>query len=349
VYHKRLQSEIEDHLKTLEALYFLVHSLGHNGERLEWIRRNFQRGNREQKLRLRDELRAEVEWVRDEVGALTTNKEYQKLFAQIRAQPGYVYLQKVFIDRDLFSNYAKFFPRWPNVKLHAASIFDGKTMEGTNQLYEMEGPCLLDAREFLTLAKVAEKGIEDFRKRTKRDQLEALRFARASILATLTFVEAYLNGLGYDYMQEYHNKLPIDDHDLLAEWDSAKKRRRFVDFREKVFRYPVIAGRMRGFKVDLSALKQAHEIVSVAKQFRDALVHPSPFPDPETQEYGKFLVAVGANRKIAEEILGMAVEYALLIEKKIGNDPKLTAPWLYKDAEAEIQIGAGKLDGKGIR
>ncbi len=349
VFHKQLQSEIESHLQTLEAIYFLVHSLGNNSDRLEWIRRNFQRGNREQKLKLRDELRAEVKWVRAEVGGLTTNKEYQKLFEQIRAQPGYVYLQKIYIDQNLFSNYARFFPRWPHVKLHAASIFDGKTAEGTNQLYEIEGPCLEDAREFLKSAKAAEKGIEDFRKRKKEDQLEALRFARASILATIAFVEAYLNGVGYDCLQEYHNKLPIEDHDLLGEWDSAKKKRKFVDFRDKVFKYPVIVGRMRGFKVDLSGCKPAHKIVSVAKGFRDALVHPSPFPDLQTQEHKKFLVAVGANRKIAEEILGLVVEYAEFVEKKIGNDPKLSAPWLYKAREPVNKPDAGKLPGKRTR
>ncbi len=190
MFHKQLQSEIEGHLQTLEAIYFLVHSLGDNSERLEWIRKNFERGNREQKLILRDELRAEVKWIRTEVGALTSNSEYRKIFGEIRRQPGYVYLQKIFIDRELFSNYARFFPRWPYMKLHAAAIFDGKRDEGTNQIYEIEGPHLQDAREFVIRAKAAEKGIADFRKRAKRDQLEVLMFARSSILATLTFLEA---------------------------------------------------------------------------------------------------------------------------------------------------------------
>jgi len=348
VFHKQLQNEIENHLRTLEAIYFLVHSLGDNCDRLDWIRRNFQRANREQKLKLRDELRTEVKWARTEVGALTSNNQYQKILGEIRAQPGYVYLQKIFIDRELFSNYARFFPRWPYMKLHAASIFDGKKDEGTNQIYEIEGPRLQDAKEFLMRAKAAEKGIEDFRKRTKKDQLDVLMFARASILATLTFLEAYLNGLAYDCLQEFHNKLPILDHDLLGEWDSARKRRSFVDFRDKVFKYPVIVGRQRGSKVDLSGFKPAHEIVGVAKQFRDALVHPSPFPDPQTQKHGKFLVAVGANRKIAEEILVLAVKYAEFVETKIGNDPKLTAPWLYKDVEPENKTDAVKPDGKQI-
>jgi len=346
MFHKQLQAEIEDHLKTLEAIYFLVHSLRNNSRRLEWISRNFQRANREQKLKLRDELRDEVKWVRAQVGALTSNREYQRMVDEIRAQPGYVYLQKIYIDRELFNNYARFFPRWPYMKLHAAAIFDGKGDGGTGQVYEIEGPLLQDAKEFLMRAKAAEKGIEDFRKRAKRDQLEMLTFARASILATLTFVEAYLNGLAYDCFQEFHNKLPIPDHDLLAEWDSSKKKRSFVDFRDKVFKYPLIVGRMRGSKVDLSGLEAAHGIVGIAKEFRDALVHPSPFPDPQTKQYGKFLVAVGANRKIAEAILGLAVEYAEFVEKKIGSDPKLTAPWVYKDVELEGKGEVRTLDGQ---
>jgi len=87
-----------------------------------------------------------------------------------------------------------------------------------------------------------------------------------------------------------------------SESGTAQRKSGDLDFRDKVFKYPVVVGRMRGSKVDLSAFKPAHEIVSVAKQFRDALVHPSPFPDPQTKEHGKFLVAVGANRKIAEQI-----------------------------------------------
>lgn len=120
------------------------------------------------------------------------------------------------------------------MKLHAASIFDGKRERGTNQIYEIEGPRLQDAREFLARARAAEKGIEDFRKRPKKDQLEVLMFVRASILATLAFLEAFLIGLAYDCLQEFHDKLPILDHDLLGEWDSARKRRSSVDFRDKV-------------------------------------------------------------------------------------------------------------------
>ncbi len=329
-YSNRLGDEIEDHLKTLEAIFFLVHHLGENTDRLKMIRRNYKRVTRDQRLRLRDELRHEVKWARDEVGALASNKEYQKIITAIRAAPGYCYLNKLYIDKHLFRNYVEFFPRWNHMKLHAAVIFDGKKDEGTGQVYELEGPLLQDAREFLERAKAAEKGIEDFRQRAKEDQLESLMFARASLLATFTFIEAYLNGIAYDCFMENHDQLDLKDHDLLGEWDSDKKKRRFVDFKEKVFRYPVIVGKLRGRRIDMSGCKHAHSLANDAKEFRDALVHPSPFINPKTKEQSKFFVAVGANRKIAEEILKLAIEYAEFVEKEIGNDPRKSAPWLYE-------------------
>jgi len=305
--------------------------LKHNSVRLERIRACWERLARNHKLELRDELRSEVKWLRSEVGALNTNKKYQVLYEEIKKQPGYVYLQKIYIDSELFENYERVFPRWPHMRLHAAAIFDGASDGGTGMVYEMEGPWIADAREFLEAARAAERGVKDFRKRARKDQLEALRFARASILASLNFVEAYLNGLAYDCFHEYHAKLPLKDHDLLAEWDSDQKRRRFVDFREKVFRYPVIVGQQRGLKVDLSGCQAAHGLVGSAKEYRDALVHPSPFIDPHSREFRKFFVAVGANRGAAEQVLGFARDYARFVEKAIGNKVELSAPWLSDD------------------
>jgi len=297
------------------------------------------------KLTLRDELRGEVKWVRKEVGALASNEEYVNLFKQIRDNPGYVYIPKMTIDSDLFDNYSRFFPRWPHMRLHAVAIFDGKGDGGTGQVYELEGPWLDDARYFISRAKVAEKGVADFRKRAKEDQLESLRYSRSAILASLNFVEAYLNGLAYDCFHVHHSKLPIEDHDLLAEWDSEKKKRRFADFREKVFKYPVVIGRQEGLKVDLSSCKPAHQLIDFAKEFRDALVHPSPFIDPKTKEHTKFLIATGANRVIAEQIFEAAVGYAEFVEKALGHEPTLSAPWLCKDLGEMKDAGTGQLSG----
>jgi hypothetical protein len=149
----------------------------------------------------------------------------------------------------------------------------------------------------------------------------------------MNFVEAYLHGLAYDCFHSHHDDLPIEDHDLFAEWDSQKKRRRFVDFREKVFKYPVIVGRTRNMKVDLSGCKPAHGLIEHAKEFRDALVHPSPFIDPKTGHQSKFMIQVGVNSGIAAMVMDDAIAYAMSVEKAIGNEPQQTVPWLYDKPE----------------
>jgi hypothetical protein len=340
----KLDLEVRSHVETLEAIYFLVQHLDENSSRLRRILLALPDLSRANRLDLRDELRGELRWVNDEVGGFAPGREYRELYKKIREYEGYYYLDKIFVEKRLFTGYARVFPRWPHMKEHAAIIFDGKQEKGLGQVFELEGQCLRDARGLLKRAVDAEKGISDFRKRAHEDQTEVLMFARSALLAAMTFVEAYLHGVAYDCFHRYHDKLPIEDHDLLAEWNSVKKRRSFVDFKDKVFSYPVIVARARGLTVDLSGLKPAHALIDYAKEFRDALVHPSQFVDPKTGDQSKFMVLVGVNARIARMVVDDATAYAEAVEKAIGNDPRLSAPWLYEKAEP-----TGPALSKGVR
>lgn len=330
----KLEHEVKTHIETLEAIYFLVQHLDENSERLRRIGRHFPDLHRTHRLHLRDELRDEVKWAKGETGGFALDREYRDLYGKIKSYEGYYYLDKLYIEKRLFKNYARVFPRWPHMKEHAAVIFDGIQERGLGQIFELEGQCLRDARGLHRRAVQAEKGISDFRKRLAEDQMETLMFARAAFLATMTFVEAYLHGIAYDCFHRYHDKLAIEDHDLLAEWNSTKKKRSFVDFKGKIFRYPVIVAKAKGLTADLSGLRPAHALIDYAKEFRDALVHPSQFVDPKTGHQSKFVIEVGVNARIAALVLVDAVAYAEAIEKAIGNNPQLSAPWLYDKVEA---------------
>lgn len=333
-----VEKEVRGHIETLRAIYFLVQTLDANAARLGRILEAFPRILRSDRFRLRDELREEVEWLRDEAGAVSPDKVYRELYGKIRAYPGYYYLDKLYVERHLFKRYQAVFPRWPYMRDHAAVIFDGQSEKGLGQIFELEGQCLNDARNLLQKACEAERGIADFRKRAAEDQMDVLMFSRTSLLASMNFVEAYLHGLAYDCFHGFHEALPIEDHDLLAEWDSGKKRRRFVDFNQKVFRYPLLVGKMRGARVDLTGCAAAHALVGYAKEFRDALAHPSPFVDPKTGEHLKFLIQVGVNSRAAKDVLDDAISYAETVERALGNDPHRTAPWLF--AKAEVKADA---------
>jgi hypothetical protein len=265
----KVEREVRLHIETLRAIFFLAQSLDSNAARLAHVLDMFPELLRSERFRLRDELRDEVNWLRGEIGVISTDKTYRDLYDRIRNYPGYYYLDKLYVERHLFKRYQLILPRWPHMKDHAAVIFDGRVEKGLGQVFELEGQCLRDARSLLKKAYLAEKSIADFRKRAAEDQQEALMFSRASVLASMNFVEAYLHGIAYDCFHSFHDSLPIEDHDLLGEWDSTKKRRRFVDFNQKVFRYPAIVGHTRGVKVDLSALEAAHSLVGYSPTSRN--------------------------------------------------------------------------------
>jgi len=97
--------------------------------------------------------------------------------------------------------------------------------------------------------------------------------ARSCILSCFNLVEAYLNGIAWDFAQDetVFNALSKRKQKLID--DSAH-----VTLRDKLLKYPeIITGRTlwNGMDDTVSAFLEA------LKPFRDSLVHPSPFSAPE--------------------------------------------------------------------
>lgn len=95
---------------------------------------------------------------------------------------------------------------------------------------------------------------------------------RSSVLCCFNLLEAYLNGLAWDYVQTYGTEdLSNRKRKLLEDTTSAS-------IRDKLIKYPeILAGK---------ALWQANDeeldgFIVVLKPYRDSLVHPSPFSAPE--------------------------------------------------------------------
>ena len=135
------------------------------------------------------------------------------------------------------------------------------------------------------------------------------------------FLEAYLNGLAYDCFHTHHNKLPIRDHDLLAEWDSQKKQTRLVSFDVKIFKYPRVVGRSDGRDLDLGDRKAAHFLAQQGKTLRDAVVHPSAFVHPWTGNPEKLHQITSLNYALIEQLFQAAKEYVETVEQRLGYDP----------------------------
>lgn len=351
-----MKKEYFQAVETLEALYFFTQSL--EGKALVDITKMRAAFNILGKKKRKEVLKAikdDVTLLRKHYGAIASNKSFRRLLAEARetSARGNVYIPKLYIDRVLFGNYEKVFPRWPNVPEHGYAIFDPDTNRRIIQIFTLEGAMFDDAEFLLERASAAHKGVEDFRKRSDEEQLTLLIYLRSAIAATFHFLEAYLNGLGFDCFQVYHDELPIKDHNLLAEWDSNKKLRRFVAFETKVYEYPKIVGRMLGMRIDLSKSKEARFLVKEGKQMRDALTHPSPYADPHTGKFEKMSLVAGIDLPFSKTLFNSAKEYVLTVEKELGRDHQKTMPWLLnRDAGPHPKVidqDASATTGKSTR
>lgn len=324
-----MKQKILELLATLEAIYFLTQALDVNRDRLGMIRERLDALEADDQKHLLSELQDELKQAREHYGAIATDAAYRELHEDARTRRGYAYLPKLNIDRHWFQNYDKVLPRWPHVPLHGLVIFDGQTGRSMGQIFTLEAALFDDAKFFLARAREARKGIDDFRKRDKQDQLAMLAYARAVLTTTFHFLEAYLNGLAYGCFHQHHDGLPLEDHDLLAEWDSKEKRRRFVSFERKLFDYPRVVAKTYGKDLDLSGFKLAKLLAHEGKDRRDALTHPSPYIDPKSGAEEKILWVTGAGFEAAEQIFNAAKDYVLAVEQGVGKDPQKTMPWFF--------------------
>jgi len=221
-------------------------------------------------------------------------------------------------------------------------VYDPKDGEVRNQIFELEGAIFRDAEVLVEQARHCHKGISDFRKRTRADQLLLHTYLRSAATVIFHYLEAYLNGLAFDCLLRHHDRLSQVDHDLLIEWNSKSARRAFVSVEKKSFQYPLIFGKCLDIEIDLSACKAAHFLANDAKELRDALTHPSPHLDREEQTLRKVTLVTTVNLATLEATFNASKEYSVTVEQSLFGKPKETAPWLFPRADRNGQQLTGE-------
>jgi hypothetical protein len=327
-----LNQQIEAALNTLEVLYFFTQGLnGPMGQDVKDVRQHFEKLPRETRKGLLATIKSDIKSLRDHYGALASNHFYEKVYEEIReAKSGLGYIGKLNIDRLFFSHYEKVLSRWPHVKEHAFVVFD-PAAGMLNALFELDGQLFHDAQFLLQKARQVQAGAASQRALPRARHRVLHSLLRPVVTALFTFVEAYLNGIAYDCFHKHHGALDLSDHDLLAEWDSQKKRQRFVSFDQKVFKYPAVVARAEGRQIDLSGLKAAHRIIRDGKEVRDAITHPSAHYDPVLREQKKVTLLAGLTVPELESLYQDVVAYVRFVEEGIGHDAAQSIPWLFDD------------------
>lgn len=98
---------------------------------------------------------------------------------------------------------------------------------------------------------------------------------RSCILSCFNLIEAYINGLAWDYVQTHDiSSLSQDNRNVLTEFE------RPVKFIDKLIKIPRLVT-----EKDTGALHQSRDplksFIEIVKPYRDAIVHASPFTAPE--------------------------------------------------------------------
>lgn len=329
-----MRDELFLEIETLQALYYLCQSVTPgNREHVAMLRDLAARLPNHRIPELLIELREEISQFKQLSGCLLSDENMRALLKQMTARgEGYVYVPKFAIDRFWFRTYQTVFPRWPHVPLHALVMFDTRLdNDSPYSLWLAESQLFRDVKTLWVHARRILSDGKDFRTRPTDEHLDLHSYLRTTATAIYHFLEAYLNGTGFGCFQMFHNELELEDHDLLAEWDSKNKCQRFVSFERKLRDYPAICGKYLHKKIDLRADPDFSFLTNEGKLLRDSLTHPSPYVNFDTNDPGKIARIITIQPDQVRQLLESTVSYVRKIEEALGRDPGLSTPWLELD------------------
>ena len=148
----------------------------------------------------------------------------------------------------------------------------------------------------------------------------------SAVLCSFNLLEAYLNGLAWDYIQRYGTANLSNNNIKLLEDTSS------VSIREKLKKYPQI---LTGRELWKEADEDFDGFMNVFKPFRDSLVHPSPFSAPEKfGGYDKLRLFYRLDYDSAVAIAHMLISVIQRVHRHIYVDVKLPA-WI---SELELEV-----------
>lgn len=226
----------------------------------------------------RDSLRSDVKEAARVFGLRGNAEKFAKEFKEkSRSELGVLMLPKVTID-ETFTNYTnKRWADWPTLPPHLLVYLDFTARAHQENL----DWCLPEATLYedmciaYNLALDSSKLAPVFAAPTRDAKLESFS-VRSSVLCAFYFIEAYLNGIAFDFWVRNRKTIQDADAEVLLEWDSRGNRERWLSFKDKLYRYPKIILGAQHPPLTETNCPEINLLLSQAKETRDAIVHLSP-------------------------------------------------------------------------
>jgi hypothetical protein len=268
------------------------------------------------------------------LGVIASSEDLLGFLEAAEATPsGQVALPFLSELRALFMDYSRVWPDSTRLPAHARVVLDihGCGANGA----PLRGWRLLEASSYEDMAAlwnfVHERAGVDTSEAPAPERKVLHALCRAALAASVYFVEAYLNGLAFDYLAESSDAATEDEKSILSDWDFKKDRPRFLSLRDKVFRYQSIILKAQHPPLQPSNCPELERILDAAGLIRNPLAHPSPHLNPRSGAPDKEIAIFN----IRVETVRSAVDSAVVVVRKLDalvHSAPLVSAWLFDRA-----------------
>lgn len=333
---KRRVDELREQALTLlredQALAFVISPPDPAGkERAELTRARILQGSKKEVLSYIAGVRQHMQGRRREYGVRAKPRDLLSFLEHAeQAPPGQLMWAPLFFVRSFFRDYAKVWPGSALLPAHARVMFDaqglGATGEPIHGIRLVEGTVYEDMAALCNLAIGQSESAQGATVRLPTKTLDAL--CRATIAASVYFVEAYLNGLAFDHLVQHEDSLSPDERLILQDWDEKRNRPRYLSLRDKLLQYQRIVTRSQHARLQESNCPEIARFLEIVDLIRNPLAHPSPHFDLDTGRPDKELALYSVTLETACDAADCAVSLVKKLEEVVcGHNDRI--PWLF--------------------
>ena len=335
----RLRDEALRLLREDEALAFVISPAGSEGR--ETVARNriaIQSGTRQSLQKYIDSARQHLRERRRTFGVTASAGELIAFLEAAESVPkGEVALPSLATLRSFFKDYSRVWPESTRFPAHTRIMLDIHGC-GANGV-PVRGWRLLEASVYEDMAAlwnlVHERAGPDTHTAPAPERKVLQALCRATLAASVYFVEAYLNGLGFDYLTENEATVTADEKSILSDWDFNRDRPQFLSLRDKLLRYQCIILRVQHAPLQPGNCQELNNFLEAVALIRNPLAHPSPHLNPRSgtpeKELAIFNIRVETVRDAVDSAIGLVRKLDILIHAH-----SQVSVWLFDRAPSGI-------------
>jgi hypothetical protein len=316
-----LRKEVLRKCDILQAILAFNYQFGEDSrEFLSEIRLGAPAAHARDLRNIRDTLHGNIQAAAETFQLKENPKKFADWFKENSlSELGQLQMPKFLIDSQIFGKFGGDAKGWQKYPHHAyiALDFEGAFKVGYPEYYLPEAALYEDMCAAFNLAMESQHFLTErpiVKVKIKRHYL----YLRAAVLSAFYFVEAYLNGLAFDYWWDNKEKVSTEESDILTEWNSAKATAQWRNFRTKALQYPRLILGSKHPPLTETNSPSLNILLTDGKDIRDAIVHQNPRLEADgTPVKVRWLVQLRLND--VAKILDAAVDFVKQLNPVLGG------------------------------